>query len=164
MKQIAFDYILCESPDADSKSIRELCTSSHKKDKNNWDLFISNSEDLHEKIKEIIDKNETSDFDKLESELKKEKELLHDLKSNYHDLNQNNLISNEKDKIDGILKIISKKIASLSQHWNELEEMNASDPSRLKEIYKIINTIVNELDSKKNHIEKIMQKDSNEQF
>ena len=53
---------------------------------------------MHEKIKEIIDKNETSDFDKLESELKKEKELLHDLKSNYHDLNQNNLISNEKDK------------------------------------------------------------------
>lgn len=164
MKQIAFDYILCESPDADSKSIRELCTSSHKKDKSNWDLFISNSEDLHEKIKEIIDKNEASDFDKLESELKKEKELLHDLKSNYHDLNQNNLISNEKDKIDVILKTISKKIASLSQHWNELEEMNVSDPSRLKEIYKIINTIVNELDSKKNHIEKIMQKDSNGQF
>lgn len=164
MKQIAFDYILCEMPDADSKSIRDLCNSSYKKDKNNWDSFIKDSEDSHEKIKEIIDKNDKDDFDKLESNLKKEEDLLQDLKSNFYNLSHNNLISDEKDKIDSILTTISKKISSLSLHWNELEEMNNNDPSKLKTIYKKINTIVNELESKKNHIEKIMKKESNEQF
>lgn len=164
MKQIAFDYILCEAPNADSKSIRELCSSSYKKDKENWNLFILNCEDSDEKIKEVINKNKNFDFDKLESDLKKDEELIKDLTSNFQELNVNNLISEEKNKIDSILTTISKKISSLSLHWNELEEMNNNDPSKLKTIYKKINTIVIELESKKNHIEKIMKKESNEQF
>ncbi len=164
MKQISFDYILCEAPDADSKSIRELCSSSYKKDKKNWDSFILNCEDSHEKIQEVINKNKNFDFDKLESDLKKDKELIEDLKYNFQELSINNFISDEKNKIDRVLKEISKKMMILSQHWNELEEINDSDPFRLKEIHKTINTIVNELESKKNHIEKIMKKESNEQF
>ncbi len=164
IKTVVFDYILSEVPDADSKSIRDLIKNIPKNGNNmqNWEDFVDEHNEVHEKIKDIIDKNADQNFEETEKNIKNNEEITDDLRINLDKFLFNKFINEEKNKLRNHLKKALNNIKSIDDiiDWSEIKKMKREEPEKLEEIFNLLENIYEKTKSNFYHINEIKEEDN----
>lgn len=163
IKTIVFDYIVTEVPDADSKSIRNLTKNitKNKNDKQNWFDFINDHSYSHEKIKDIIEKNNIQTFEKIEEKLKNDDELIENLKNNLDNFMYNNHLNEEKNKLISHLNKILFNIKSINNiiDWSDIKKQKKYDYEEFLKIFNLLENVYEESKNYFNHINEIKKEE-----